>query len=435
MMSVLTPEQQAIYRANLASDRSLGTCAATATDSVSQQRPAQSSGAELTIAEIVSQSGGQYDSNPEDFDILLNAVKQTGLVDALADQAANLTVFAPTDAAFLKLSRFFGYQGNDEAAVLDVINQEFARMNQLDVARGGSNPNAFNLRDVLLYHVSSGAKNLDALQQLPGDKSMATLLNWGDRPVNANRIAYVNGNLIDAAPNLMAPRIQENLQDIAARNGVIQGIDRVLFPYFLSGQFPVLPRTQPQAGQPTTIASVLAQSGSGFDDNRQDFDILNKLLATAEIADLFAAPNANLTLFAPTDAAFIEFAEFTLGGVDQGTEDAESKAYRQIINVIQQVDQVTTQEVFVGGDAVPLLQKVLQYHASAGAKTAEEIQAASSIPTLLNGAAITPQQGDRAPSSDLTNSQFQLGDIYVQTTNGVIQSIDNVLVPSIKQAR
>jgi serralysin len=387
-----------------------------------------------TIAEIVVQSGGEYDNNNQDFDILLNAVKQTNLVDALAAKDADLTVFAPTDEAFLKLSRFFGYKGNDESAVLDVINKEFTKANQLDVANGGSNPNAFNLRDVLLYHVSPSAKNLNTLQNLPGDKSMETLLNYGDRPINAYRISYINGNLIDPAPNLMAPKIQQHLQDIQASNGVIQGIDRVLFPFSLSGAYPVLSRTQ-QAGQPLTIADVLAQSGSGYDDNRQDFDILNKLLQTAELTDLFADPKANLTLFAPTDAAFVKFTEFISGGAYQGSDNVEDRAYYLTIDLIQRVDQVTTQNIYVGGDAVPLLQKALQYHVSTGAKTAAEIQAASSIATLLNGAAITPQKGDRANPNDFTNSQFQLGNTYARTTNGVIQSIDNVLVPSIEQIK
>jgi uncharacterized surface protein with fasciclin (FAS1) repeats len=435
MMASLTPAQQIIYRANIESDRGLGTCEAGKTDSVIQQKPALSSRAKLTIAEIVSQSGGQYDTNPQDFDILLNALKQTGLADALADKKANLTVFAPTDAAFLKLSRFFGYNGNDEAAVLDTISKEFAKANQLDVANGGSDPNTFNLRNVLLYHVSSGAKTVDALQKLPGDKSMSTLLNYGDKPINANRISYINGNLIDAAPNLIAPKVQQNLKDIPASNGVIQGIDRVLFPYFLGGAYPVLSTKKSTPGQPATIADVLAQSGTDYDNNHQDFDILNKLLQTAEIADLFADPKVDLTLFAPTDAAFIELARLTTGGADQGSKDAESRAYSQVINFIQNVDQVTTQKIFAGGDAVLLLQKALQYHVSPGAKTAKEIRAASSLQTLLKGAAIVPKNGKPSNSSGVTNPQFQLGKTYIRTANGAIQSIDNVLVPSIQQIK
>ncbi|MGC1395928.1 MAG: hypothetical protein WA828_16850, partial [Coleofasciculaceae cyanobacterium] len=55
---------------------------------------AQQSTANLTIAEIVAQSGGEYDNNPQDFDILLNALKQNNLVDFLADKTTDVTVFA-----------------------------------------------------------------------------------------------------------------------------------------------------------------------------------------------------------------------------------------------------------------------------------------------------------------------------------------------------
>jgi hypothetical protein len=48
---------------------------------------------------------------------------------------------------------------------------------------------------------------------------------------------------------------------------------------------------------------------------------------------------------------------------------------------------------------------------------------------------IMPQNGKPSNQSDLTNPQFQLGKTYIRTANGVIQSIDNVLVPSIQQIK
>ena len=52
-----------------------------------------------TITDIVIQSGGEFDSNRQDFDILLNAVVTADLADALADPTAELTVFWSLDAA------------------------------------------------------------------------------------------------------------------------------------------------------------------------------------------------------------------------------------------------------------------------------------------------------------------------------------------------
>jgi serralysin len=411
----------------------VGTAAAnTCSQAVGQKMaiaaPAAQPASAKTIAEIVSQSGGEYDTNPEDFDILLNGLKQTGLVNVLADKKANLTAFVPTDAAFLKISRFFGYSGNDEAAVLGVLNRAFGK--------------DFSLRDVLLYHVLPEAETLDALQKLPGDKITPTLLNGGNKPITASMLSYRNGNLVDLAPNLVAPKILTNFRDVAASNGVIHGIDRVLLPYFLSDQFPISSRTSSPAGQPMTIASVLAQSGTGYDRNRQDFDILNKLLQTAEMSDLFADPQADLTLFAPTDAAFVEFAkrQFPKGQVVfEGVDSIglEARAYDYMVNILLTAYRTMTKTEgdFVDGDTVPLLQKALQYHVSPTAKTAKEIRTASSIRTLLRGFAITPKNGKRRNSSNLTNSQFQIGKTYARTTNGVIQSLDNVLVPSIEQLK
>jgi len=59
-----------------------------------------------TITGIVLQSGGagKFDDNNSDYDLLLNAVIAADLADALADPDASLTVFAPTDAAFIALA-------------------------------------------------------------------------------------------------------------------------------------------------------------------------------------------------------------------------------------------------------------------------------------------------------------------------------------------
>ena len=50
---------------------------------------------EVTITETVLKSGGEFDTNYGDFDILLNAVTTAGLADALADPNASLIDNAP----------------------------------------------------------------------------------------------------------------------------------------------------------------------------------------------------------------------------------------------------------------------------------------------------------------------------------------------------
>ena len=243
---------------------------------VISQSEAGAPSASLNIKEILSKSGGQYDDNHQDFDIFLNALQETELARGLEEYDADGTVFAPTDQAFLDFSRFFGYEGDDEAAVLDIIKQKFAELNKADVANGGSNPNLFNLRDLLLYHLSDGVRTSVDLQNLKGAKLVRTHLDGpeGSDPfLKAFRFSYINGDFIDAAPNLVDAKLVPSLTDISASNGIIQGIDRVLMPYFLT---PTSPLPTAQAGQPATIADIIAQSGE-FDDNDQDFDKISKL--------------------------------------------------------------------------------------------------------------------------------------------------------------
>ena len=402
---------------------------------VISQSEAGAPSANLNITEILSKSGGQYDDNHQDFDIFLNALQETELADDLEQYDVDGTVFAPTDQAFLKLSRFFGYGGNDEAAVLGVINQEFAELNKADVANGGTNPNAYTLRDLLLYHLSDGVKTLADLQNLKGAKLVRTHLDGaeGSDPfLKSFRFSYVNGDLIDAAPNLVDAKLVPGLTNIIASNGIIHGIDRVLMPYFFAGNYPISPRPVPQAGQPITITDMIAQSGE-FDNNDQDFDILLKLIQTAGLTDALADPNSNLTLFAPTDAAFMKLDQFTRGGAGPIPYNPEAASYSQIINFLQIADQTVRQlPPGVSGDAVALLQKVLKYHVSPGAKTAAQIQAEPSINTLLEGSAITPKDGKLMDvSPDYPDPQLQAGKTDITASNGIIQGIDNVLIPTL----
>jgi serralysin len=415
---------------------------------VTPQSEAGDSTANLSIIEIVSQSGGEYDDNSQDFDILLNALKENNLVGYLEKIDTNLTVFAPTDEAFLKFSRFFGYGGNDESAVLETINRELAESNALDVANGGSASSAFNFTDVLLYHLLPGIQTSASLQSLTGeDRLLKTLLYSDEIPYpyedgisrisgdGGSRISYNGDSIGDLSPNTLDPKLQTGLTDISASNGIIHGIDRVLFPYFFAGKYPISPMPTPQAGQLLTIADLIAQSGE-YDDNEQDFDILFKLIQDAGLTDVLSDPNANLTLFAPTDAAFIKLDDLLSGNpgvIYDGSQ--EDRAYTTVINVAIAIDQAARQlpsSPYIIGNAAPGLQAALKYHLSAGAKTAAEIQASPTINTLLEGSAITPKDGKLVDlSPDYTDPQLQAGSIDMTASNGVIHGIDNVLIPEL----
>lgn len=122
------------------------------------------------------------------FNTLLTAAKAAGLVDTLKGPGP-YTVFAPTDAAFAKLPK---------GTVASLLKPE----------------NKAKLTQILTYHVVSGSVTSD---QLAG-KRLAVATVEGDKVhVNGTKGVKVNNARVVQA-------------DVAASNGVIHVIDRVLLP-------------------------------------------------------------------------------------------------------------------------------------------------------------------------------------------------------------
>ncbi len=162
-----------------------------------------------TIAGIVAASG-DYDTNGDDFDILLNAVNAAQLTAALDDPAADLTVFAPSDAAFLSLAATLGYDGTDEEAAFAYI------ADALTLLSGGGDPIPL-LADILKYHVAPESLTAAEIGQL---SAIETLLGID--------IGVDGTTLEDGDPDLADPELVQT--DIAADNGIIHVIDGVLIP-------------------------------------------------------------------------------------------------------------------------------------------------------------------------------------------------------------
>jgi serralysin len=166
-----------------------------------------------TIADVVAASGGTFDDRGWDFDILLNAVSAAGLGAALDDPAADLTVFAPTDAAFIRTARDLGYTGWSESGAWDFLVAALTGL-------GGGNPIPV-LTNILLYHVAPSSLTPG---QVLGSQEISTLLSGAvirPHPVRMLR---------DNDPDLRDPRLLPNRLNIWAENGVIHAIDRVLIP-------------------------------------------------------------------------------------------------------------------------------------------------------------------------------------------------------------
>lgn len=220
-----------------------------------------------TIADIVVASAGG--ETPE-FSTLLTAVQAAdpAVLETLADPAEQLTVFAPTDAAFAALAESLG----DDAFADVLADQDM-------------------LTNILLFHAVPGLYN---------SSDVVTALETANgSPVGLGTLEgqYLNvtqdedgGISINGAP------LNLDMVDIQASNGVIHVIDAV-----------ILPETR-------TIAEIVTESAAA------DEPQFATLLAAVQAADpavleTLSDPEADVTVFAPTDEAFAALGEDTLSAV------------------------------------------------------------------------------------------------------------------------
>ncbi len=187
-------------------------------------------------------------SNPN-FSSLVAAVVKTGLADALANPAASLTVFAPTNTAFSQLPAPF-----NNAANINSI----------------TDPNQISfLQNVLLYHVL-GAKVLS--NQISNGQSSAVTLK--SRGASNDNTIYFSRSLGLIRVNGRSDVIWPN---VSANNGVIHAINKVLL-------FPT-----------NNIAEV------ALSDAR--FSALVAALVKTNLVNVFTG-EGDFTVFAPTNSAF-----------------------------------------------------------------------------------------------------------------------------------
>jgi uncharacterized surface protein with fasciclin (FAS1) repeats len=171
-----------------------------------------------TITDVVVASGGDFDDNTGDFDILLNAILAadslagSGLASLLGGDG-QFTVFAPTDAAFIRLVNDLGIATSDEAEAFDAIAANLPGLTGLSLG------DALTL--VLTYHVNAGDAALTLKDVLTSD-TVETAANITIEP---------NGiSLVDQDPDLSNPTLLVRQGNILTSNGRIHPITRVLIP-------------------------------------------------------------------------------------------------------------------------------------------------------------------------------------------------------------
>lgn len=179
-----------------------------------------------------------------DLSSLVAAATRAGLVDELSDENANLTVFAPTNAAFSAFLTANGFASVDEVPV-DLLTQ------------------------ILLNHVVGS--ELKAADLTTG--YVSTLATFGATTANISLFVNTSGGVTLNGGAAVATA------DVDASNGVVHVIDEVI-------------------GLPTVVT---------FATSNPDFSILVQALTRPDLTTDFVeilSGTGPFTVFAPTNAAF-----------------------------------------------------------------------------------------------------------------------------------
>jgi uncharacterized surface protein with fasciclin (FAS1) repeats len=164
------------------------------------------------------------------------------------------------------------------------------------------------------------------------------------------------------------------------------------------------------AGSIVDVA-VTASSPNGPDRNPYDYDLLIAAVTATGLAPTLADDSKTFTVFAPNDRAFKRLVADL-----SGTYPASEQAALDAILATFTIDQI---------------RNVLRYHVVAGKKLSPlQVLFARSL-TMDNGGTVRPRGlslRDETPA--LRDPRLVLSGINVQATNGVIHTINRVLVPA-----
>lgn len=200
-----------------------------------------------TLAQVATAAG---------FNALVAAADKAGLVSALSGANANLTVFAPTDAAFTSLATSLG----------------FANANAMVAALDGA-----TLAKILQYHVLPTKKL--AADLASGGPTQATLYSFDGSASTLALNTSAGVKITDA----VLTQATVTTANVPASNGVIHVIDKVLVP-------------------PGVLNIVqMAQLNPNF-------STLVNAVVSANLQGALSNPASQLTVFAPTNDAFAAIA-------------------------------------------------------------------------------------------------------------------------------
>ena len=271
---------------------------------------------------------------------LTAAVTKAGLTTTLSDPQANVTVFAPTDAAFDTLAVQLGF--TDANAMVAALPAD-------------------TLAQILTYHV---LPTRQSSSQIAASGTLDTDYSFEGAPAAIAVDATSGVSLTDA--DLTTAHV--TMADVAASNGVIHVVDKVLVP---PGVLDVVQMAQANPDFSSLVSAVVA---TGLDGT-------------------LSGPGP-FTVFAPTNAAF----------------DAAAG-----VTATLTPDQ---------------LAQVLTYHVLPAQVLSTQIPFGTPV-TTVSGQAITIDAGAPPTITDTTATPADIVATDIRASNGVIHVIDKVLIPAL----
>jgi transforming growth factor-beta-induced protein len=275
---------------------------------------------------------------------LVAAATKAGLVPTLSDATANLTVLAPSNTAFNALATTLGF--SDATALVNALPAEA-------------------LKSILEYHVLAGRVSAANVQS--GPTTRPTLYTFSGEPAKLGVSTSTGVGFTDA----VLTRAGVVTADVAASNGIVHVIDKVLVP----------------PGVLNIVQMALANP---------DFTSLTGALKSRNLVGTLSGAGP-FTVFAPTNAAFAAIA--------------------------------STVASLTG----PQLDTVLTYHVLGSQVLSTGIPFGTPVTTVAAPRQITITAGP-APSiasiADSTTAPSRIVAVDIRASNGVIHVIDKVLIPS-----
>ena len=327
--------------------------------------PVLADGHDGTIADIVVASA---QAETAEFTTLLAAISAAdpGILAALSDADAALTVFAPTDAAFAVLAGTLGE---------DTFNELL------------SEDGTPRLNEILLYHVVGGqVGSADVVAALSGAEAddmghvSFPVVTLSGQAFDVTGAMGEDGLDLSAGIRIAEANLMLEMVDIEASNGVIHVIDAVIVPEL------------------RTIADIVVAL-AGADE--PEFTILLEAVSAADpaVLELLSDSAADITVFAPVDAAFA-----AIEGLGDIVADTA------------------------------LLTAILQHHVLPGAVYSFQISdlvddMGRATVAMASGAEATITVSDMGVMIDDAN--ILLDRVDIEAINGVIHVIDAVIVPSV----